>query len=108
MKGVMFKSEVTAGPWTLDLAAGTASNGDIKITILEDGDRTFKVEYRKGMPEQGSYRLAAEVLAAFECAGVRVLGQCGPSPSVGEKANEAVPPGETTNRLRAADHLVKR
>lgn len=65
------------GSWIIDREQGTATQGDLTVTIVSDGDQGFSVNYAGARSAEARAAIEEEVLSVFEHAHVLVERQSG-------------------------------
>lgn len=56
------------GGWTFDPDTGTATAGDLVVTVVPQGDGTFAVRFSGAVLPEDQIRIGREVLQVFELA----------------------------------------
>lgn len=68
-------TEVRIGSWIIDLAAGTAIDGNLRITVAAEDDGSFTLRFYGDVPAEDRYRTAREALDVLERAQVLKMWQ---------------------------------
>ena len=58
--------EVRIGSWILDIAAGTATEGDRIVTVIPESDGKFSIHFSDDPSLEDRHSLGREVLELFE------------------------------------------
>lgn len=59
-------TEVRVGSWIVDMAAGTATEGNLVVTIISESDGTFAVQLSGDVSREDRIRIGREALDVFE------------------------------------------